>query len=220
MVQADPAEFVRLGQVGQGQRFKHPQLLVERVAEVAYPRVGHQGLATTAKKSIQKRQVGTVVQHVGDQDQVEAVVLGEEVVAVAQLHTVQCGIRAAGLQGQWVQVAGHHLPGTRAGGSDAGNAGPGAKVQHPLAGHPFRALGQVTGHGQATGPAEAPVGRVFQNAPGFVAAEGAVHVLVVDQPQFQGAAGQFADDQPRFTDQAAECLLQGERCHSGRLLET
>ncbi|MCY1447983.1 hypothetical protein D9M71_646280 [compost metagenome] len=83
MVQADPAEFVRLGQVRQGQRFQHAQLLVQRVAEVAYPRVGHQRLAPAAEEGIQQRQVGAVVQHIGNQDQVEAVFLGKKIAAVA-----------------------------------------------------------------------------------------------------------------------------------------
>lgn len=91
--------------------------------------------------------------------------------------------------GQWVEVAGHHLQRPSLDRCDARHAGTGPKVQHPLAFDPLRLLGEVAGHRQAAGPAETPIGRLVENAPGFFRAEGAVHVVAVDQPQLQVSAG-------------------------------
>ena len=64
--------------------------------EVAYPRVRNQRFAAAAQELIQQRQVGAVVEHVGDDDQVVAISLGKEIRRIAQLHTIQFRIGAAG----------------------------------------------------------------------------------------------------------------------------
>ncbi|MNJ32863.1 hypothetical protein D3C77_275390 [compost metagenome] len=159
------------------------------MTEVAYTRVGHQGLLAAAEELIEQWQVGPVVEHVGHQDQVETVGFLEEVLGIAQLHAIERGIRLAGLQGQWIKVASHDLKGACAGGCDPGDSGAGAKIQHTLAFYPVPVLVQVTGHGQAAGPAEAPVRWLVEDAPGFFRAEFAVHVLGIDQPQLECALG-------------------------------
>ena len=156
---------------------------------------------------IEQRQVGAVIQHVGDDDQVEAVGLGEEVRRVAQRHFIQCGVSPAGFNGQWVEVAGHHFQRAGLGRRNRRHAGAGAEVQHAFAPHPFGVLGQPARQDQAAGPAEAPVGRFFKNAPGFFGVEGAVHVVGVNQPQFERGAGQGFCAEPSIPEQCAERRL-------------
>ncbi|MNG03944.1 hypothetical protein D3C84_870460 [compost metagenome] len=78
-------------------------------------------------------------------------------------------------------------------------------------------FGEVTGHGQPAGPAETPIGRLVQDAPGFFRAEGAVHVVAIDQPQLQVGLRKLTGDQLRITEQLTQCLLQVERCTHGAL---
>ena len=79
MIQADVAKLGRLGQIRPGAGFEDAQALVQRVLKVTYSRVRHQRFTATAEKLIEQRQVGAVVEHVGDDDQVEAIRLGEKV---------------------------------------------------------------------------------------------------------------------------------------------
>ncbi|MNJ60523.1 hypothetical protein D3C77_562630 [compost metagenome] len=53
------------------------------MGEVAHPRIGHQRFATATEEVIQQRQVGAVVEHIGDDDQLVAIRLGEEVLRIA-----------------------------------------------------------------------------------------------------------------------------------------
>ncbi len=55
------------------------QALILRVLEVPNPGIGDQRFAAPGEELVQQRQVRPVVQHIGDQDQVEPIGLGEEV---------------------------------------------------------------------------------------------------------------------------------------------
>ena len=83
MVQADPAKLRGFGQVGPGAGIEHRQPFVGRVLEVAHPRIGHQHRLATAEELVEQRQVGAIVEHIRDDDQVVAVGLGEEVLRIA-----------------------------------------------------------------------------------------------------------------------------------------
>ncbi|MNC57571.1 hypothetical protein D3C75_1072460 [compost metagenome] len=107
------------------------------------------------------------------------------------------------MQGQWIKVTCHDLKGASTGGGNGSDPGACAKVEHTLAFHPVTVLVQVAGHGQAAGPAKAPVRRFMQDAPGFFAAERAVHVLRINQPQLERALRQVADHQPSIAKQFA-----------------
>lgn len=182
-------KLFRLSQVRQGHGLEHVDASVQRMLEIPYPRVGHQRLAATAEELIEQWQVGPVVEHIGDQDQVEAISLGEEVRRITQLHAIECGIGLARGNRQRVEVAGHHFQRPGLDRRDARHAGTGTKIQYALALDPLRLFGQVAGHRQAAGPTEAPIGRLVENAAGFFRAEGTVHVVAVDQPQLQVSAG-------------------------------
>src|SRR3990167_9232765 len=92
VVQADMAKLRRLGQIRPGAGFEYAEALIERVLKVAHSGVRHQSLTATAEELVEQRQVGAVVEHVGDDNQVEAVGLGEEVCGVTQLHIIERGI--------------------------------------------------------------------------------------------------------------------------------
>ncbi len=55
VVQADVAKLAGLGQIRPGTGLDNIQALIQRMIEVPYPRVSHQGLPATAKKVIQQR---------------------------------------------------------------------------------------------------------------------------------------------------------------------
>src|SRR5690606_21056803 len=83
-----------------------------------------------------------------------------------------------------------------------------------LAVNPLGIFSQPARQYQAAGPAEAPVGRLFQNPPGFLRAEGSIHVVRIDQPEAQVGIGQGADAKTSIAQQLAKCGLQSSRrCH-------
>ncbi len=183
--------------------------------EITHPRIGHQHLAAAAEELIQQRQVGAVVEHVGDDDQVEAVGLGEEILRITQRHPIERRIGTAGLQRQRVEVAGHHFGRAGPGRRDGRHTRAGTEIQHALAASPFGVFGQPARQHQAAGPAETPIGRLLENPPGFLGAEGAIHVGRVDQPQSKVGAWQGCDAQAGIAQQFAERAFEGYRCVHG-----
>ena len=106
VIQTDQAKLGGFTEVRPGSCFELRQLIVQRVLEVFYPRVGDQRLLATAEKLIEQWQVGAVLEDGGDDEQVDARLLVEEVAGVAECHLIQLGIRAAGAQRQRIEVAG------------------------------------------------------------------------------------------------------------------
>ncbi len=53
------------------------------MGEVPHAGVGHQRFPASAEKLVQQRQVGAVVEHIGDEDQIEAIRFAEEVLRIA-----------------------------------------------------------------------------------------------------------------------------------------
>jgi len=133
---------------------------------------------------------------------------GEEILRITQRHAIEFGVGAAGGQRHWVEVAGYHFRCAGLGGGDGGHAGARAEIQHALAAHPLRALGEPARQYQAAGPAEAPVGRLFENAPGFLGVEGALHITGVDQPQCDIGTRQCFGHQAGIAEQFTQGLLQ------------
>ncbi|MNP09115.1 hypothetical protein D3C76_1012070 [compost metagenome] len=155
------------------------------MTEIPHSGIRHQCLSAAAEELVEQRQVGPVVQHIRHQDQIEAIGLGEKVRRVIELYVIELGIGPTRGNRQRVKVAGQYFerPGLRR--RNPRHPGAGTEIQHPLAFDPMGVFGQIAGHGQAAGPAETPVRRLMQDAPGLFRAEGAVHVVAVDQPQLQ-----------------------------------
>ena len=114
----------------------------------------------------------------------------------------------AGVDGQRVEVAGHHFQRTGLGGGNGRHAGAGTEIQYALAAHPLAGCWPASVPAPGRWPSRNPVGRLFEDAPGFFGLK-ARSIFRIDQPEFEVRAGKGFRAELSITQQFAERGLQG-----------
>ena len=168
---------------------------------------------------LKKTVVVPVIQHIGGNDQIQFTGDGEVIVGQGQGQLVELGIQGAGQACRFIQVAGDTEPGAGSTAGQCNDARATTEVQYPFATHLLGVIQYPACQCQTTAPAESPVRRLLQQAPGFLAGKGAVEVGRVQQPQLQfRKVGQGGGLQAGIGQNPVQCVMQLVERHADCLL--